>query len=337
MTIVACSRPATPNATTQPPQLPSANPTPAVEPPPSPAPAVASKPVKTEMRNVRFHFTDTAWAHIDTLSGTMLATGKNDMPDFNDKRSFEVRVEAGKMSITPQALGEIMNKFIFNKPDSPLKEVSVAIDKDKLVIKGKLNNKGFIPFQTVGTLSASPDGRLAIHTDKLKALHIPVKGMMGLFGMDLANVVNTSKIDGLEVDKDDLLMDLGKLLPPPHIIGKCTAVRLENGSIVTVLGEPSKAAAAEKTSYMSFEGGPVRFGNLLMEKADLTVLDLDPADALDWNQDHYKDQLVAGYSKITPNFGLRAYVKDFAKLPRSSGGQGAGAEKSSSDAAPAKP
>jgi hypothetical protein len=50
----------------------------------------------------------------------------------------------------------------------------------------------------------------------------------------------------------------------------------------------------------------------------LSVLDLDPADPLDWNQGRYKDQLVAGYSKITPNFGLRAYVKDFAKLPRSS-------------------
>jgi len=46
------------------------------------------------------------------------------------------------------------------------------------------------------------------------------------------------------------------------------------------------------------------------------VLDLDPADPLDWFQEHYKEQLVAGYSKITPSFGLRAYVKDFAKLSR---------------------
>jgi hypothetical protein len=55
-----------------------------------------------------------------------------------------------------------------------------------------------------------------------------------------------------------------------------------------------------------------------MDNTDLTVLDLDPGDPLDWNQDRYKDQLVAGYSKITPSFGLRTYVKDFAKLGRSS-------------------
>jgi hypothetical protein len=27
---------------------------------------------------------------------------------------------------------------------------------------------------------------------------------------------------------------------------------------------------------------------------DLALLDLDPKDPLDWNQDRYKDQLVAG-------------------------------------------
>ncbi len=348
LSIVACSKPpASKDATLSQPQ-PASSSTPSS--PPSAAQPAASAPaatpatatpstpaagraVKTEMRDVVFHFTDTAVAKIDTLSADLLPTGKNEIPVFDNKTSFELRVTNAKIAITPASLGEIMNTFIFNKANSPLKDVSVSIEKDKLVIKGKLNNKGFIPFQTVGTLHPTADGRLAIHTDKLKAMHLPVKGMMNLFGVDLANVVNTSKIDGLEVDKDDLLMDLGKLLPPPHIIGKVTAVTLENGAIVTIMGTPSKASApsAEKGGYMRFEGNPVRFGTITMENADLTVLDLDPVDALDWNQDHYREQLVAGYSKITPNFGLRAYVKDFAKLPRSPG-RGSKTQQSSADA-----
>jgi len=116
-------------------------------------------------------------------------------------------------------------------------------------------------------------------------------------------------------------MDLGQLLPPPHIRGKVTGVKIESNAIVTFFGDGGKnaavPAATEQSNYMSFQGGPVRFGNLLMENTDLVVLDLDPGDALDWNQGHYKEQLVAGYSKITPAFGLRAYVKDYAKLPRS--------------------
>jgi len=47
------------------------------------------------------------------------------------------------------------------------------------------------------------------------------------------------------------------------------------------------------------------------------VLDVDPKSTLDWDQDHYKEQLEAGYSKITLTFGLRAYAKDFSKLGRS--------------------
>ena len=68
---------------------------------------------------------------------------------------------------------------------------------------------------------------------------------------------------------------------------------------------------------MAFRGGKVRFGHITMDNADLTVLDVDPNDPLDWNQDHYKDQLVAGYAKVTPTFGLQAYAKDYAKLTKS--------------------
>jgi len=32
--------------------------------------------------------------------------------------------------------------------------------------------------------------------------------------------------------------------------------------------------------------------------------------------DHYKDQLVPGYSKITASFGLRVFMKDLDKVQR---------------------
>jgi hypothetical protein len=127
----------------------------------------------------------------------------------------------------------------------------------------------------------------------------------------------------MDTDKNDLLMDLGKLLPPPHIHGKVTSVVIEPNAIVTIFGNgvaPSPALE-EHGNYMAFRGNTVRFGKLTMENTDLTLLDLDPADPLDWNQDRYKDQLTAGYSKIDSKFGLRAYVKDFAKLARFSAAQ----------------
>jgi len=271
------------------------------------------------MRNVLFHLTDKAAAHLETLSGELLPTGKNQMPIFDDKTTFSVRVTNGIVSITTDALADIMNKHVFAKSDAPLKDLSISIDKGLLLIKGKLHSKGDIPFQTAGSVSLSSDGRIRMHTEKVKALGIRVKGMMDLLGIDLANIVNTSKIDGMDTDKNDLLMDLATLLPPPHIQGKLTGVKIVNNSIVVTFGDgKSLPPPAEKGNYMTFQGNSVQFGKLVMDNTDLTILDLDPGDPLDWNQDRYKDQLVAGYSKITPSFGLRTYVKDFAKLGRSS-------------------
>ena len=283
--------------------------TPAAPPPPK------SETVQTEMRNVLFHISDTAGAHIEYLTGEVLATGDNLMPVMDDKSSFSVRIKSARISVSPWAMAQVLNSYTFAKPDSPVKDVSIAINDNQLHLKGKLHDKGDLPFETVGTPSVTPDGRIRMHSEKVKAFHLPVKGMMNLFGIELASVLG-GKIPGIEADKDDLILDLSKLLPPPHLQGAVTEVHLETDQIVMTFGNGERAAPLDKGNYMAFHGGKVRIGKLVMNDSDLMVLDLDPADPLDWSQDHYRDQLVAGYSKITPAFGLRAYVKDFAKLSR---------------------
>jgi len=69
-----------------------------------------------------------------------------------------------------------------------------------------------------------------------------------------------------------------------------------------------------RQNYMRYEGNRLRFGKLTMSDTDLTLLDMDPNDPFDFYLEHYKDQLVAGYSKTTPTFGLRVYMRDFNKL-----------------------
>ena len=293
----------------------SSGPVPAVETPASVAPPASRHGVKTEMRNVMFHLTDEAAAHVESLSGEMYPTGKNEMPVFDDKTSFEVHVTNGRISITPQAMASILNSQVFGRSDSPLKDISISIDKDRLLIKGRLRGKHDIPFETSAILTVTSDGRIRVSTEKLKALHVPVKGMMDKLGIELASLLGTSKIPGMVTDKNDVLMDLGVVLPPPHIRGKVSAVLIGDNSIVTIFGDETKPGSAnDPVSYMSFLGNPVRLGKLTMENTDLTVLNLDSDDPIDWSQDHYRDQLVAGYTKLTPNFGLRAYAKNFAKL-----------------------
>ena len=65
---------------------------------------------------------------------------------------------------------------------------------------------------------------------------------------------------------------------------------------------------------MAYRGNRLQFGKLLMTDTDMVLIDPDPRDPFDFYLDHYKDQLVAGYSKTTPSFGLRVYMVDFNKL-----------------------
>jgi hypothetical protein len=67
---------------------------------------------------------------------------------------------------------------------------------------------------------------------------------------------------------------------------------------------------------MIYRGGRLRFGKLTMEDTDLQLLDMDPRDPFDFYLKHYKDQLVAGYTKTTPTFGLRVFMPDYNKLKR---------------------
>jgi hypothetical protein len=41
---------------------------------------------------------------------------------------------------------------------------------------------------------------------------------------------------------------------------------------------------------------------------------MDPQDPFDFFLEHYKKQLVAGYTKTTPDFGLRVFMRDFNKV-----------------------
>ena len=61
-------------------------------------------------------------------------------------------------------------------------------------------------------------------------------------------------------------------------------------------------------------GGVLRFGKLTMTDTDMELIDQDTADPFDFFQDRYKDQLVAGYSKNTPEQGLKVFMPDYHRL-----------------------
>jgi hypothetical protein len=298
-----------------------------------PTSAETNPPVRAAMKNVDFHLTDTIVVHIASLDGA-LVPDHGEIPVFDDKQSFHLKVDSAAIQVTPQTMSNTLNEYVFAKPDAPLKNLSLAIQGDEVMLKGVLASKGGIHFETDGTMSVTPNGKIRVHTLKVRALHLQVKGLLDMFGLDTAKLIDTKTLSGVTVDKDDLILDPELLLPPPKMRGHLTSIQIVNGQISMVFGAAAGAAPSGRKpgnegisshcgarNFQSFRGGTVRFGKLTMTDADMELMDSDPSDPFDFSIDHYQDQLVAGYSKSTKQGGLCVHMPDYGKLKRNSPAQ----------------
>lgn len=281
----------------------------------APAEGEGAHAVATEMRNVMYHFTEDIAVHIVELKGKLIP--RKDIPVFDDKQSFILEIESATISMSMDTLAHVLNDHVFTGKDAPLKDLTISADGGQLKIRGKLAQKGNVSFEIVGTIEATPEGKIRLHAKQIKAAHLPMKGIMNLFGVDLTNLINTKKVKGVSTEKDDVVLDPEEILPPPQLHGKITSVRLDNGQIVQVFGKGSLARhSTGPRNFMAYHGAVLRFGKLTMTDTDLVLIDADPRDPFDFYLDHYREQLAAGYTKTTPQFGLRVYMVDYNKLDK---------------------
>jgi hypothetical protein len=271
-------------------------------------------PIHTEMRNVYYHFTDSISVHILHLEGELVPTQKSGLPIFDDANSFRITIHSAQISVSIDSLSNVLNQYAFAASDAPIKGIRLSVNGAKLKIQGRLHSKGGIPFESEGSLSPTSEGEIRVHTEKIKAGHLPVKGLMDLVGETISKLIDTKKVQGVRAEKDDLILSPSELFPAPHIQGRLSAISIRGNEVVQEYGEASHPTLNLSGNYMAYRGAQLRFGKLTMNDTDLTLIDLDPRDPFDFYLDHYKDQLVAGYTKTTPTFGLKSYFRDYNKL-----------------------
>jgi hypothetical protein len=290
---------------------------------PAPAPAAAARPAKApvqiEMKNVRLHADDGIVLEVRHLRGEMISRTAGQPPVFDDQRSYVLKVFRGDVSMDMASLTNLMNRHIFAYDHAPLSDITVEIDEGQLKMKAKLHKGVPIPISMKADVVATPDGRMRLQTEKVSAVSIPAKKLMGLFGLELDDVVSLKR-RGIEAQDNDIVIAPGQVLPPPEIDGRLTRVAIVDGRLQQTFGgaKVSELSPPDPTSrnYIYFSGSDIRFGKLTMSGADLQLIDNDPKDAFDFFPARYSRQLVAGYSKNTPQGGLKTYMPDYEDLGR---------------------
>jgi hypothetical protein len=279
--------------------------------------------VQLEMKNVRLHVDDGIILDVSRLRGVMISRSEGSPPVFDDQRSYVLHVQTASISMKMSSLQNLMNRHVFGYEGSPLKELTVEADGSRLKMKGKLRKGLDIPFSTTASLSTTADGQMRLHVESMKAIGVPAKGLLGLFGLELDDVIDIKKRRGVDVQDNDIVIAAGEVLPPPRIVGRLTRVAVEGDRLVQTFDDPARGRPAPLVlpspgarNYVYFGGGNITFGKLTMRDADLQLIDADPRDPFDFFPSRYNAQLVAGYSKNTPAKGLKTYMPDFSDLPK---------------------
>jgi hypothetical protein len=271
------------------------------------------------MRHTDFHVDSSIVLRIEFLRGELRRTSAQHSPYFDDKNSFTIVLDSARIAIAPRLLGDLLNRYTFAYPGSPLRRLSVSVEKGQIKQQGTMRG---ISFTILGDLTLTPKGELRLHPSSVKAAGVGVGGLMRFFGLHLEKLVKLRGVRGVRIDKDDFYLFPPDLLPPPLVKGRVTAVQVTDTAMVLTFRSIDSAEVKPLTvpdtkakNYMFYQGGVLRFGKLTMNDADLMIVDAEPEDPFDFYLDHYNAQLVAGYEKNTPDHGLIVVMPDYKRTP----------------------
>jgi hypothetical protein len=303
---------------------------------PGPAPAPAPQPLvlsvppavtadedtltRVVMRNVSFRVDQTIRLRIHRLRGTMHDLTGRHVVVLDDKRTLLLRIDSGEIGLTANDLSDLLNRYVFGYPGSPLRDLSIRLADGHVVQRGILHKVVDIPFEMTGELSVTPEGLIRIHPIEMKICTIPGKGLMRALGVELADLIDLSGARGASIEGNDLFLDPVEILPPPRIAGRLTAIRVEPEELVQEFGSADDrdtaplVLPAPADNFIYFRGGSIRFGKLYMVESELEAVDATPADPFDFYLDRYHAQLVAGYHWTLPDYGLVAQMPDYEDL-----------------------
>jgi hypothetical protein len=277
--------------------------------------------VNTRFQGVRFRVWKGVALDLEQLTGRMLSRRDDGVVSLDDKTSFVLAIDTGRVGLRLDDLARLMNTYVFAYRGAPLRDLSFAVDGQHLVQRGILHKGVDIPFEMVGEMSVTAEGEIRIHPVSMKICSIPGQGLMNALGLNLAKMIDVSGAKGVRVVGNDLFLNPVNMLPPPAIRGHLVQVALQPGRLVQVFGSADGMRVAKRldpdsiaTNFILFRGGTMQFGKLFMVNADMEVVDMSPGDPFDFDIDHYREQLVAGYHKTLNDDGLLVYMPDLNKL-----------------------
>jgi len=253
--------------------------------------------------------------YVRWLRGQMARAHRNVNPSFDDPDSFFLDIQSGILRTNIGDLNNFLNAG--GIATSPLTNIHLSGDGNQIKLNGTLHKIVPLPIEMMGTISVAPGNLIQVHVTKLSVLKIPFKALLGGFHVNISDLFHSTGTPGIQVSGNDIVFDTEKLLPAPHIRGKLTNVHIVNPDIEEVYGNAqSDVTRVEQwRNFIRLRDGTIDFGKLTMHQVDLIMIDISSDPWFDLDLAHYQDQLVNGYTRMTPQAGLQIFMPDLDQIP----------------------
>jgi len=277
-----------------------------------------SEPTKIYAHNLILQKGPDFRVYIRWLRGIMSRAHREVNPSFDEPESFFLDIQNGVLRANIGDISNVLNASTL--AHSQLRNISLSGNGSELKLKGTLHKGVPLPIEMTGTLSVAPGNKINVHVTKLSMLKVPVKGLLTGFRLTLQDLFQPKDIQGMQVSDNDILLDPRQLLPPPYIRGQLTAVRIANPDLEEVFGDTEQdlARVEQWRNFLRLRDGTINFGKLTMHHTDIIMIDISGDAWFNLDLIHYQNQLVNGYTRLTPEAGLQIFMPDFDRLPTKS-------------------
>jgi hypothetical protein len=282
----------------------------------------ASTNTRVVMHNVILNESAGLKLRVRWLRGQMHPTHPGVNPSFDDPKSFWLDIEAGALGISLSDLAGALNSGLLK--GLPLQKVSITPYAIQMKLKGTLHKGIPLPIEIISDIGVWQNHDILVHVAKVRILKMPVGGLLKTFRIGVGDLVDPKGSKGVRVQGDDIYLVPSNFCPPPKKCGTLTDVHIaKTGDIVEVYGsaKPEIMKVKEWRNFIGLRGGTLEFGKLTMRNADIMMIDISKDNWFNFDLSRYQEQIVNGYTRMTPQAGMQIFMPDIDKIPHNKANQ----------------
>lgn len=278
------------------------------------------------LRHVDFRFDGGVGFQVDQLALRMVPRAPGDPVWLDDVSSYALQPVSGSVRVTAQSMAALFNTVVFargsggDSPQPPLRNFSFSLDDGTLDMRAEMHRRGaWVPIELRGPLVLRDPQTIVFRPNVVKVRGQDAGALMGAAHIELADLLPVST-PAVQLTGSEIVMQVPKLFPPPALDLKLSAIRVTRDGLRMQIGDgnpqmpPLANAADAQRPYILFRGGDIRFLRSMPMNARIDIVVADPAKPFVFNLYRYRDQLVAGSLRFSPDGSIRVLMPSFDTL-----------------------